>query len=121
MQRLLLSLLLVACGPEPQDPATESAGGGSGGGREIRPCEDTYIYVDGPEIAQVGLTWVLTMRCIYDDGTESTVIGPMIVRAEPHGVVRADDNHITFLEPGEVMLRLQIGSLVERIEVTVLE
>ena len=118
-------LMLAACGPEddadPDDTTPNSPHERPVESDTIRGCAETYIVADGPEIPQVGLSWNLVMRCIYDDDTESTLGGPMIVSAQPHEAVRVQDNRVTFLEAGEVTLRMQVGAYRERMDIVVLE
>ncbi|TVQ93117.1 MAG: hypothetical protein EA397_04915 [Deltaproteobacteria bacterium] len=127
MRALIFSFLMLlgACDPENDgDPDDSDPSGPHERPVEsdtIRGCAETYIVTDGPEIPQVGLSWNLVMRCIYEDETQSTLGGPMIVSAQPHHAVQIQDNKVTFLEAGELTLRMQVGAYRERMDVLVLE
>lgn len=104
----LFILVLFACnGPaedtdtdEPRDTAVEGSG-----------CPETYIWFNGPEEPRVGDSWdPVLLKCIEDDGEESTLAGPMRITVNPNSAADIDETTVHFLEPGPATLRVQVGS-----------
>jgi len=81
----------------------------------IEGCDETSLFIDGPDEPRVSQSWTVLMRCDGD-----TLVGPMVVRIDPSSLASIDDNELTFNEAGEGQLRVQVGVYVERMDVTVL-
>jgi len=77
-------------------------------------CDQTSVYVDGPDEPQVDDVWTVLLRC---DGT--TVQGPMVLRIEPPELAFLEENTLRFLEVGEGVVKVQVGALRAERPVTV--
>lgn len=110
---LALALGAAACDEEVVDSDTDVV---TDTGEEWVPCEETDLFIDGPEAPRVSDTWAVIMRC---DG--ATLVGPMVLRITPVEMATVSENEITWVQPGEGEIRVQVGTYVERKDVVVLE
>lgn len=104
---LFLFVLFACNGPaedtdtdEPRDTAVEGSG-----------CPELFIWFNGPEEPRVGDRWdPILLKCLEDNGNESTLTGPMRITVDPNSAVDIDETTLLFLEPGPVDIRVQVGS-----------
>jgi len=112
----LTLLLLAACGSddETDEPIQDTA-------RPDTGCPELFIWVDGPQPPRIGDTWTVLLKCRESATRESTITGPMVVRADPASAASIDIPEVTFLQSGTLSLRVQVGSFRVTEEYTVLE
>lgn len=113
MRALLLALLLTGCTGEDSDSAPPEETGDT-----FEGCEETEIFVDGRERPQVGDSWTIIMKCVEDG---AVIQGPAIIRITPRELATVDENVLTFQQIGEGEVRMQVGTYVSRVDVTVVE
>lgn len=80
------------------------------------PCTDTWIEFEGPEAPRVGDSWTVYLYC---DG--ALMMGAMILRFEPPEFATLDENVATFQQAGTAVMKVQMGTYREEMEVTVSE
>lgn len=112
----LAVLLLAACGSEEEtdEPIPDTD-------RPDTGCPELFVWVDGPQPPRVGDTWTVLLKCRERDNRESTITGPMVLRADPASAASIDIPEVTFLEPGPLSLRVQVGSFRVTEDITVIE
>jgi hypothetical protein len=114
--RLALTLFLLAACGGPEDTDTEEV---IDTGRPVSGCDDTFVWIQGPQPPRVDDVWTLLMKCNESDGRESTITGPMIIRGTPASAVRVTAPDVTFVEAGPVSIMVQVGSYRNTIEAEV--
>lgn len=78
------------------------------------PCGETRIEFTGPEAPRVGDSWTVFMYC--DD---VLMTGGMILRFDPTTFATLDENVATFQQAGTGLMKVQMGTYREEMEVTV--
>ncbi|MFK7931290.1 MAG: hypothetical protein AB8H79_24115 [Myxococcota bacterium] len=111
MRTWIVLLALVGCGSD--DGPTDVVDSGDTGEPD-RGCDETELFIDGPDSPRVSQSWTVLMRCDGD-----TLAGPMIVRFTPSELVTIDENEVTFVGDGDGELRVQVGVFVETLAVTI--
>jgi hypothetical protein len=115
--RLALTLLLLAaCGGSDDTDTDELIDTGR---PVVTGCDETFVWIQGPQPPRVDDVWTLLMKCKEPDGRESTITGPMIIRGTPASAVRVTAPDVTFVEAGPVSIIVQVGSYRNTIEADV--
>lgn len=79
-------------------------------------CDEVWMKVDGPESPVVGDTWTVWLYC--DD---ALMTGATVLNVDPPSAasIEEDTTNLTWLEPGEATVRLQVGSRWDEVTVDV--
>ena len=111
--RIVLWLALAGCAGSGQETDTDEPVDTED---TYVPCNETTIEYEGPDAPSVGDSWTVYMYC---DGALMT--GGMILRFEPVEFATLDENVATFQQAGTGLMKVQMGTYREEMEVTVAE
>jgi len=79
-------------------------------------CDVVELDIMGPDEPHPGDSWTVWLRC---DG--ATLLGPTVLQFDPTDFATIDDNVATFQYAGTAEMRMQVGSIRETMDVTVVD